>query len=334
RVLFRAGEHPRRGGLAHARGGDRTVDADGELDLDLARGGRAQRVGRIARRRRADRTQLGGRGRGAARGLGLAAFGFQTLGLAARGFLARRLLACALLPRRLFLRGLLRGQFARCLFLGQALLLLALALELALALRLLFGGELLLGRTPRRLGLGAGDGGLEPFDRRVRRVGLLDQRQQALGLGEVAAVAALLGGDHGHRQQVDQRAGHAGVGRLLVAQGKVVLHRVVAAGRVQPALLVGLGRGLAQLLGVHGGDLGRSPAGRGAGGAGGGARAAGRARGGGRRAGGARGGAGPPGRAARCRRRGRARSARRPRPRRPGGGGDRLASPRPCAGRQ
>ena len=128
----------------HARSGDRTVDADGELDLDLARGARAQGFGRIARRRRADRTQLGGRGRGAARGLGLAAFGFQTLGLAARGFLARRLLACGLLARRLFLRGLLRGQFARCLFLGQALLLLALALELALALRLLFGGELLL----------------------------------------------------------------------------------------------------------------------------------------------------------------------------------------------
>src|SRR5690606_27156536 len=71
RVERLAVEHPRRGGLDHARGGDRTVDADGELDLDLARGARAQRVGRIARRRRADRTQLGGRGRGAARGLGL-----------------------------------------------------------------------------------------------------------------------------------------------------------------------------------------------------------------------------------------------------------------------
>src|SRR3546814_12917759 len=66
--------------------------------------------------------------------------------------------------------------------------------------------------------LGGGDTGLEPRQRRMVLVGLLDQRVQALGFVEVAAVAALLGGDHRHRQQVGQRARYAGVAGQLVAQ--------------------------------------------------------------------------------------------------------------------
>ena len=152
---------------------------------------------------------------------------------------------------------LLGGQVAGGLLLGEALLLLALALQLLLAPRFLFRAQLLLLGAPRGLGLGRGDRGLEALHRRVAGVGLLDQRQQAPGLDEVGAITALLGRDHGHRQQVDQRAGHAGVGRLLVAQREVVLHRVVAAGRIQPAFLVGLGRGLAQLVRAQRGDFRR-----------------------------------------------------------------------------
>src|SRR5690606_39543579 len=118
---------------------------------------------------------------------------FLALGLLAGGLLPGRFLARGFLPRRLGLGGLLRGQFPRRLFLGQALLLQALALELLLALGLLLGGQLFLGGAARGLALGGGDRVPEAVDGRIGRVGLLDQSQQALGLGEVAAVAALLG---------------------------------------------------------------------------------------------------------------------------------------------
>src|SRR5690606_31163696 len=215
--------------------------------------------------RRTDRAQVAGaRGRtvGRRRAGGLLARGFLAGRFLARGLLAGRFLARGFLAGRFLGRLLLRGQVARGLFLGLALLFLALALELLAAFGFLLGGELFLLRAALGFGLGAGDGGLQALDRRVGRIGLLDQGQQAAGLVEIAAIAALRGRDHRHRQQVDQRAGHAGVGRLLVAQGQVVLHRVVPTGGVQPAFLVCLGRGLAQLLGAERGHFGRDRFGR------------------------------------------------------------------------
>src|SRR5690606_27367920 len=223
-------------------------------------GAGAQCVGRIARCRRADRAQVAGAG-GRAVGRparGLLACGFLARRLLTRGLLAGGLLPCGFLALCVLAGlGLLRGEVARRLLLGLTLRLLAVALELQAPLGFLFGGELFLLGTTRGVGLGAGDGVLQPLHRRVGRIGLLDQGQQPARLVEIAAVAALLGRDHGHRQQVDKRAGHAGIGRVLVAQGEVVLHRVVAARGVQPALLVGLGRGLAQLLGTERRHFGR-----------------------------------------------------------------------------
>src|SRR5690606_25691253 len=92
----------------------------------------------------------------------------------------------------LLLSGQLRG--------GLLLLLLLLRGALALQPRLLFG--CLFGAEPLLLDtlgfglLGGGNAGLEPRQGRMVLVGLLDQRVQALRLLEVAAVAALLGGDH------------------------------------------------------------------------------------------------------------------------------------------
>src|SRR5690606_6968522 len=153
--------------------------------------------------------------------------------------------------------GLLRGQ------LFGGLLLLLLLLGQALAFELLAARGLFLGREALlldALGLGLlrrGDRRFQPRQRGMVLVGLLDQAVQALRLVEVAAVAALLGGDHGHRQQVGQGAGHARVARQLVAQREEVLHRVVAGRRVEPAFLVSGGGLLAQVVGAERGDLRR-----------------------------------------------------------------------------
>src|SRR5690606_55620 len=134
-------EGARRVGLDHARGTHRTVQPDGELDLDFARGARAQRLRRIARCRGADRAQVGGAGgRAVGRGLGLPARRFLAGGFLAGGLLARRFLAGGLLARGLRAGGLLLRQLAGRGLLGKTLLFLALALELLPALLFLLGG--------------------------------------------------------------------------------------------------------------------------------------------------------------------------------------------------
>src|SRR5690606_12393634 len=131
------------------------------------------RVGRIARRGRADRAQVGGAGGGAVRRrLRLLARGFLTRRLLACGFLAGRLLARGFLAGRLFAGRLLRDQLPRRLLLGQSLLFLALAFKLLLALDFLLGRQLLLRRAAGGLGLCAGDRGLEPVDGGIGRIGL------------------------------------------------------------------------------------------------------------------------------------------------------------------
>src|SRR5690606_13995889 len=226
-------EDARRVRAHHARTRHRTIHADRELYLHLARDTRTQGVRREPRRRRADRAQhRRGRRRGLAP-LGLASRRFLALGLEPGGFLAfglasRRLLALGLEPGGLRRGLLLQRQLPRRLLLLAALRLEALALELLATLGLLLRGQLLLLQAPRDGGLGRSDGAAQALQCRMRRVGLLDQRQQAAGLGEILAVAALLGGDDHHRQQVDQRARHPRVARLLVAQREVVLHGVVA----------------------------------------------------------------------------------------------------------
>src|SRR5690606_5440508 len=231
RVERLAVEHARRTGAQDAGIGDRAVGADGDLDQHLAGSARAQRVGRIARGRRADRAQRrrggrlrrggglrGGAGVGFALGRGLT-LGFLALAFAARGFLAF-------------------GQFAGGgglggLLLGQALL-----------LDLLLGAVLGVALGPLGLVLGAARGHLhavadallQPRQRRGRGVHLLDQGHQPLRLVEVLAGQALLGGDQGVGLQVGQRTLHRGVVGQLVAQRQVVLHRVVAGRRVHAVL--------------------------------------------------------------------------------------------------
>src|SRR5690606_30142620 len=139
-------EHPRRVGAHHARVADAAVRRDGEFDLHLSRLRGAQRIGGIARGRRAERTQRrrGGRGRG--------------------GWRRGRLLGLALLGGTLFGGALLRGDALGCharrgvtlggarlfgeLFGGDALLvglgLFAFGGELALVFGLLLGAERLL----------------------------------------------------------------------------------------------------------------------------------------------------------------------------------------------
>jgi hypothetical protein len=173
------------------------------------------------------------------------------------GFALRRgALICLALGGGLLLRRLLCGELLRSLLLLCLLLLLAFLLELRLALCLLLRGQLLLLGALGQPGLRVRNRGLQPRQRRMLRVGLLDQRIQPLCLDEILAVAALLGGDHRHRHQVGQRAGNPGVAGLFVAQREVVLHRVVAARRVELALRVRGARLLAQLLGAECGDLG------------------------------------------------------------------------------
>src|SRR5690606_25752247 len=179
-----------------------------------------RRSGRLGRRR--GRTLRGGLlGRGLARGGG-AAFGFLLLREGFGGGLLLRLLV------------------------GDALL-----LQLGLAQRGGGGVGLLFLGTLGDRGLGIGDGGLEPRQRRRLVVGLLHQRIQALGLDDVLAADALLGGDEDVGHQVGERAGDRGIAGLLLAQRQVVLHGVVAFGRVQPLLAQRLAGGFAQLVDVH-----------------------------------------------------------------------------------
>ncbi|WP_244240799.1 hypothetical protein [Luteimonas yindakuii] len=171
------------------------------------------------------------------------------LGLALGG-LARRRFALGLLFG-LAAGVLLGSQLTRGLCLLFLLLLGPLGFELLAALRLLLGAERLLGDALFAGGLCAVDAAGEAADRRMGAVGALDQHLQATRLLEIVAVACLLGGDHRHRQQVDQRTGRPRVARILVTQRQVVLQRVVARGRVQPAFLVGLGRRRAQFVGAE-----------------------------------------------------------------------------------
>ena len=131
------------------------------------------------------------------------------------------------------------------------LVFLALLEQVGLAFGFFLGAQLLGLGLLLELGLAAGDAGLEPAQRRVVGVGLVDQGEQARRLLEVLAGDALFGGDHRHRQQVAQCAGGTGVARLLVAQREVVLHRVVAGRRVQPVVVVGLVGGVAELVDAH-----------------------------------------------------------------------------------
>src|SRR5690606_29895207 len=245
-------EHPRRIGAHHAGAGHRAVRAHGELHLHLARTASAQGGGRVTRRRRTDRAQVA---RGDLLRLG-------RLLLLLRGPLLRRtllggaLFGCTLRGRTLLGfalggglgLGLLRGQLFGRLLLLLLLLRLALLLQLLAPGRFLFRAGTLLLDAPGFVLLRGSDAGLQPRQRRVVLVGLLDQAVQALRFLEVAAVAALFGGDHGHRQQVGQGTGHARVARQLVAQRQVILHRVVAGRRVEPAFLVGRGGLLAQVV--------------------------------------------------------------------------------------
>src|SRR5690606_36850509 len=131
----------------------------------------------------------------------------------------------------------------------------ALLLQLRLAQRSRGGvGLLFLGALGNR-GLGIGDGGLEARQRRRLVVGLLHQRVKALGLDDVLAADALLGGDEDVGHQVGERAGNRRIAGLLLAQRQVVLHGVVALRRVRPLLAQRLAGGFAQLVDVHRPDL-------------------------------------------------------------------------------
>ncbi|WP_224096404.1 hypothetical protein [Pseudoxanthomonas sp. X-1] len=165
--------------------------------------------------------------------------------------------------------------------LGQALGLAGLGLGGGLGL-----GHLVAALLGQQLLAGVGGRRQARQGRRVG-IGLADQGLQAPGFVEVLAADALLGGDHRVGHEVGQCAGHRRIVGLLVAQGQVVLHRVVAGRRVQ-AVLADRARGCrAQVVGAHGlharGDRGL---GRGIGGHGlgralriGGRRRAGRGRG-------------------------------------------------------
>src|SRR5207342_1825040 len=193
-------EHAGRVRTHHARGGDGAVGTDRVLDQHRTGLAGAQGFRRELRRRHRDRTQVRcarcrGRGlRGALFG-GAAVGGGLVCGGLVRGGLVGGLVRSGLL-RRQFLRGL----FLLLLLVGQALV-----FERLLALGFFFRGQGL--RALGGGGLLGGDAGLEAGERRVLRIGLLEQGRQAVGFAEVVAIDALLDRDDGHRQQVGQRAG-------------------------------------------------------------------------------------------------------------------------------
>ncbi len=133
----------------------------------------------------------------------------------------------------------------------------ALLFQIGLALGFFLGARLLVDRALGHGLLAGGDAGFQTRQGRRLRVGLLHQREQALGFDEVFAADALLGGDQSVRLQIGQRADYRRIVRLLVPQRQVVLHGVVAGRRVQALLAQGRAGGLAQLVRAHGGDLGR-----------------------------------------------------------------------------
>src|SRR5207342_2529760 len=258
-------EHAGRVRTHHARGGDGAVGTDRVLDQHRTGLAGAQGLRRELRRRHRDRTQVRrarcrGRGRrgtllgGAAVGCNLVGSGLVGGSLVGGG-LVRGGLVGGLVRSGLLRRQFLRGLFLLLLLVGQALV-----FERLLALGFFFRGQGL--RALGGGGLLGGDAGLEAGERRVLRIGLLEQGRQAVGFAEVVAIDALLDRDDGHRQQVGQRAGDSGVGLGLVAQGEVVLDGVVAGRRVQAVLGIGLAGGFAQLVGGHGGDLRRHRGGR------------------------------------------------------------------------
>src|SRR5690606_27036101 len=205
-------------------------------------------LGREARRRGADRDQLGVGGAGRRGGLGRRGLRGRRFGRGGRG--GGRGVAAALLLGGLG-GGLLGRQLARGFLLRALLLRGAFALELRLALGFLFLPGFGRGGAGHRLLAPGRDRLLQARQCRCVRVGLLHQREQPLGLVEVVAADALLGGDERVGHQVGQRACHGRIGGLLVAQRQVVLHRVVARGRVQALLAQRGAGGLAQCVGVH-----------------------------------------------------------------------------------
>src|SRR5690606_32914521 len=229
---------------------DAAVGRHGELDLHFARLRGAQGLGGIARRRRAQRAQRGRRGRrrrGRGRRLLLRAT------LLGGTFLYGTLLCGHALGlgagRGVALGGaLLLGQLLR----GDALLVglraFAFGGELALAFGFLLGAQGLLLDAGLGRRVGAVDRGLQALQRGMVGVGARHQRGGPGRLLEVFAVVRLLGGDDGYRHQVGRRAGDGGVAGRLLAQREVVLERVVARGRVQPALGVGRAAARAQLV--------------------------------------------------------------------------------------
>jgi hypothetical protein len=109
----------------------------------------------------------------------------------------------------------------------------------------------------RDRGLALGDGVGDARQRRGLRIGGGDQRAQAFSLQVVLAADRLLGGDHCVGLQVHQRAFGGGVRLVgLLAQGDVVLHRVVAGGGVDALLAQGGAALVAQILGGQRGELG------------------------------------------------------------------------------
>src|SRR5690606_27883180 len=181
----------RRIGVDLAGVGHGAVDVDGELHLDAAGAAATLRFTRIVRARGADGTQLGGharrgRRRGRRRSGRLGRRRSRTLrGGLLRGGLAR---GGGTAFGFLLLRGGFGGGLLLGLLVGDALL-----LQFGLAQRGGGGvGLLRLGALGDR-GLGIGDGGLEPRQRRCLVVGLLHQRVEALGLDDVLAADALLG---------------------------------------------------------------------------------------------------------------------------------------------
>src|SRR5690606_2702729 len=225
--------------------GDRAVGADGVLDHDLAGLARAQRITREGRRGHRQRTQVGGGRGGSGRGTG---GGGPLFGGTLLGLLLGDAVGLGLGFGGFLVGGLLLGQFARGLFLLALLVGQALALDLDLARGLLLGTGGLGGDARDGGLLACLDVGLQAVQRRMGRLGLLDQCGEPAGLVEVLASDALLGRDDGHRQQVGQCTGCTGVIRRLVTQREVVLDRVVLDRGVQAILAVGLARGLAQFV--------------------------------------------------------------------------------------